>query len=225
MLEAMRRLHTRSSDSRGVAVDSNGAMLGPDCVLVRRTPAGFRTLAPHEAAAIQTAALGDEREPGWLFDQARRIADALAKGEVALAQIYGLRIPVADLDDIRLQRLAAASRLVKANFDPGQPRVPAGNPDGGQWVDTGGSEEDTASTAPMTTKAGPPTRATMQVGRRPTPARRPVPHPLPTRRERAAAEATAPTAKLPLTPAEMAMPVPTELVTAAMRCPSPHRWP
>lgn len=25
----------------------------------------------------------------------------------------------------------------KAGFDPGQPRVPAGNPDGGQWTDAG----------------------------------------------------------------------------------------
>lgn len=139
MLAGMRRLHARGHSSRGVAVDADGAMLGPDCTLVRRTPTGFRCLAPDEAAAIQAAALGADREPGWLFDQTRRIADALAKGEVALAQIYGLRIPVADLDDPTLRHLAAASRLVKANFDPAQPRVPAGNPDGGQWTDAGGS--------------------------------------------------------------------------------------
>jgi len=34
----MRRLHPRGRESRGVAVDADGAMLGPDCVLVRRTP-------------------------------------------------------------------------------------------------------------------------------------------------------------------------------------------
>ena len=28
----------------------------------------------------------------------------------------------------------------KANFDPNQPRVPAGNPDGGQWTDAGGGQ-------------------------------------------------------------------------------------
>ncbi|MGK2921792.1 MAG: hypothetical protein ACSLE4_03230 [Methyloceanibacter sp.] len=27
---------------------------------------------------------------------------------------------------------------VEAKFDPNQPRVPAGNPDGGQWTDAGG---------------------------------------------------------------------------------------
>lgn len=120
-------------------------MLGPDCILVRRTPAGFRCLAPAEAAAVQSAVLGPHCEPGWLFEQTRRIADALAKGEVALAQIYGLRIPVADLNATTLHRLAAASPLIKANFDPSQPRVPAGNPDGGQWIDTEASDDGTGS--------------------------------------------------------------------------------
>lgn len=144
MLATMRRLHPRGCASRGVAVDIDGAMLGPDCELVRRTPAGYRTIAPHEAAAIQKAVLTPKCEPGWLFDQACRIADALASGEIALAQIYGLYIPVSDLDDSTVHRLATTARLVKANFDPGQPRIPVGNPDGG-WVDTGGS--DATSTA------------------------------------------------------------------------------
>jgi hypothetical protein len=38
--------------------------------------------------------------------------------------------------EIKLQALREA---VKANFDPNQPRVPAGNPDGGQWTDGGGT--------------------------------------------------------------------------------------
>lgn len=141
MIEAMRRLHPRGPDSRGVAVDADGAMLGPDCVLVRRTPTGFRTVAPGEAAAVQAAILEPDTEPGWLFDQAGRIADALANGEIALAQIYGLRIPVAELDDAALRRVAEASTLFRANFNPAQPRVPAGNPDGGQWTDAGGAGE------------------------------------------------------------------------------------
>jgi hypothetical protein len=126
MLTTMRRLHERGRDCRGVAVDADGAMLGPDCVLVRRISSGYRTLAPHEAAIIQEVVLGPVCEPCWLFDQARRIADALAKGEIALAQIYGLHIPIADIDGTSLRRLAAASRLVKANSDPSQPRIPAG---------------------------------------------------------------------------------------------------
>jgi len=57
---------------------------------------------------------------------------------------------------LRLKWLAAAARFqlalrrhdfaLKAGFDPSQPRVPAGNPDGGQWTrDGGGSEEFSGS--------------------------------------------------------------------------------
>ncbi|MGH6737333.1 MAG: hypothetical protein ACRECX_14845 [Methyloceanibacter sp.] len=35
-------------------------------------------------------------------------------------------------------KLHALRYAVKASFDPNQPRVPAGNPDGGQWTDGGG---------------------------------------------------------------------------------------
>ncbi len=42
-------------------------------------------------------------------------------------------------------KLDALDRAVKANFDPNQPRVPAGNPDGGQWTDAGGSGGDSGT--------------------------------------------------------------------------------
>jgi hypothetical protein len=86
MIEAMRRLYPRGARSRGVVVDADCAMLGPDCVLVRCTQAGFRCLDPAAADALQKAALGRGPEPDWLFHQCRRIADALANGDVALAQ-------------------------------------------------------------------------------------------------------------------------------------------
>ncbi len=38
-------------------------------------------------------------------------------------------------------KLRALERAAKAKFDPNQPRVPAGNPDGGQWTGTGESTE------------------------------------------------------------------------------------
>lgn len=42
-------------------------------------------------------------------------------------------------------KLHAFKRAVKANFNPNQPRVPAGNPDGGQWTSPGGGVADPAS--------------------------------------------------------------------------------
>jgi hypothetical protein len=35
-------------------------------------------------------------------------------------------------------KLRDLEHAIKANFDPNQPRVPAGNPDGGQWTDAAG---------------------------------------------------------------------------------------
>jgi hypothetical protein len=73
----MRRLHCRGSDCRGV----HGAMLGPDRALVRRTAVAIACLSP--GGASRCARGGPSSN--WLLHQSRRIADALAKGEIALA--------------------------------------------------------------------------------------------------------------------------------------------
>jgi hypothetical protein len=144
MLGAMQRLHPSAPESHGIVVDADGAMLGPDCVLVRRTPGGFRCIAPHEARGIQAAVLGPDHDPDWLFEQSHQIAQALATGEIALAQIYGLRIPLGDLDGATLRRLAAAAGPIKANFNLDEPRIPQGGPGAGKWTDEDAMEEPAA---------------------------------------------------------------------------------
>jgi hypothetical protein len=139
----MRQLHPRGAASTGITVDRDGAMLGPDCVLVRRTVQGYRCVGSGEAAALQEFLFAGGVEPDWLFGQCRRIAKALDGQEIALAQILGLRIPIEDLDSRQLSRLARAAPFVKANFNPGQPRVPAGEPGGGEWTTGGGADEPT----------------------------------------------------------------------------------
>ena len=42
--------------------------------------------------------------------------------------------------ELKLRQLA---RAVKTNFNPNEPRVPAGNPDGGQWTTGGGGDGGT----------------------------------------------------------------------------------
>jgi hypothetical protein len=120
--------------------------LGPDCILVRRAPGGYRCLAPGEAAALQDFLLGEDAEPDWLFRQCRRITDALDRGELALAQIFGLHIPVADLTDGQLGQLARAAWLPKAHFNPDEPRIPAGQRGGGEWTTGDGSDDMFAPT-------------------------------------------------------------------------------
>lgn len=130
----MRRLYPRGPGSRGVCVDAGGATVGPDYALVSRTPSGFRPIARPEASALQATLLFPRYPADWLFEQCRRIAEALSRGELALAQIYGLYIPVDELGEAALDRLAAATHATKANFNPDQPRVPAGEPTGGEWT-------------------------------------------------------------------------------------------
>jgi hypothetical protein len=138
MLENMRRLHPRGARSRGICVDAKGAVLGPDCVLVRRTPRGFYGIDRGQASTIQKCVLDDSRDQDWLFRQCQRIADALDKGDVALAQIHGLHIPISDLDERQLRRISLVG-LAKGGFNPDEPRVPKGDPHGGEWTNGGGS--------------------------------------------------------------------------------------
>jgi hypothetical protein len=121
MFEKMQRLHPRGAANRGVCVDIKGAMLGPDCVLVSRTPRGFRPLDCDDASTLQKCVLGADHGRDWLFRQCQRIADALNKGEIALAQIYGLRMPVGELNREQLTRIAEAycqSRLQSRRATP-----------------------------------------------------------------------------------------------------------
>ena len=138
----MWRLQPRGAANRGVAVDADGAMLGPDCPLVQRTASGFRAARREPVCDVQRLLLPDKDDPNWLYRQSQRIAEALDRGEIALAQIYGLRIPVRDLDGFQLKQLGALAPLAKAGFNPDEPRVPAAQPGGGEWT-TG---EDTGAT-------------------------------------------------------------------------------
>ena len=50
-----------------------------------------------------------------------------------LAQFYAMAIPVVELDHRQLTKLASTARLIKANFNPDQPRDALG-----RWTDEGG---------------------------------------------------------------------------------------
>jgi hypothetical protein len=132
----MRRLDARGPASRRIAVDADGAMLGPDCVLVARTTGVYRALDRGHAAALQKFLYGDGGDdPDWLYRQCCRIADALRQGELAFAQICALRIPIVELTDAELAALARAAPFLKANFNVLEPRDWHG-----RWTDLGGGE-------------------------------------------------------------------------------------
>ena len=154
--ENMRRLHPRGAANRGIAVDAAGAMLGPDCALVRRMATGYRSLAGDEAAALQGFLFGYAREPDWLFDHCRRIAEAPNNGEVAFAQILGIYTLSDDLDDGQLARLARVGPLIKANF----------NPDGGEWTTEGEVDGEPSALVPSAGSERSPPATEAQSGAR-----------------------------------------------------------
>ena len=121
-LATMRRLHDRGPRCRGLAVDAEGVALGPDCALVRRTPRGYRACGPEEMAVLQRAVFDDDARLAGLPIVLASIVRALDRGDLVMAQLLGLEIPLDALDDARLRRLRLASDLIKAGYDPNQPR-------------------------------------------------------------------------------------------------------
>jgi hypothetical protein len=109
-----------------------GVMLGPDCVLVQRTNGGYCRINAAALDKLVKTAFGDDhlRRFSPVLD---RITAALAAGDLVKAQLLGLEIPLRALDDRQLRRLRSASSLIKAGFDPDQPRD-----ERGQWTAEGG---------------------------------------------------------------------------------------
>lgn len=130
----MRRLHERGPRSRGLTVDRDGVALGPETILVRRTEAGYERLGPDVLMRVAQAVFGVDAQLGKLPRLLSAIAGALGAGELVKAQLLGLEIPIDELDDAQLAKLAAAAGLIKAGFDPSQPRD-----ERGRWSGEGGT--------------------------------------------------------------------------------------
>src|SRR5579859_1250103 len=137
-----RRLHTRGPASHGVTVDDEGLAIGPDCLLVRRISAGYRTAARRDIRTLLDLAFDYRGDEGPFHRHCAAIAKALDDGHVLRAQLLGLFLPVGELDGFDLQRLRLASRLMK--FDPDQPRD-----EDGKWSAQGGTGGIGRATAAM----------------------------------------------------------------------------
>jgi hypothetical protein len=96
VFENMRRLDMRGSAGRRVAVDAEGAMLGPDCVPVRRTAAGYRPLRREDAAAIESILAGKEHDPGRLYSLSRGIGEVVSGGDRQEVEWHFAESSVAD---------------------------------------------------------------------------------------------------------------------------------
>lgn len=141
LFATMRRLHERGPRSRGLVVDAEGVALGPACVLVRRTVAGYRRAAVGEIADLTRSIFGRDARLDRIPIVLARITEALTAGDLVKAQLLGLEIPINDLDDRQLARLHRAGDLMK-DFDPNQPRD-----EQGRWTNSGAGVAALAGTA------------------------------------------------------------------------------
>lgn len=133
------RLVTRGGG--GLSCDRDGIALGP-VPLISRTSSGtgsarYATRPPVEMArafglAYRTMSAADLEHCLTGLD---RIAKAFDRGDRALAVIMAVHLRLPEIDTPGMAKLAAATDLHK--YSPDQPRVPAGNPDGGEWTSVG----------------------------------------------------------------------------------------
>lgn len=137
----MRRLHERGPRSRGLVVDCDGVALGPQMTLVRRSGMGYECVDAHSLMRVARIVFRADAQLGKLPRLLGAIAGALETGDLVKAQLLGLEIPIGDLDDTQLAKLAAAAELIKSGFDPTQPRD-----ERGRWSNGGAATGDAEAT-------------------------------------------------------------------------------
>jgi hypothetical protein len=117
-----------------LAVDAEGVMLGPDCVLVQRRPdGGYRCADANAVALLARIVFDDDARLRRLPLVLSKIVVALDRRDLVKAQLLGLEIPIERLDEPRLERLGRVTDLLKDGFDPNQLRD-----EYGRWAREGG---------------------------------------------------------------------------------------
>jgi len=134
----------------GLSCDVDGVTLGPVPLITpirnqNKTSRQRYKLRPAgevaRAIALAYGAVADDGIEARLAGLGR-VAKALDRGEDALAAIIAVHLRFPGIAADGMAKLAAAHDLRK--YDPDEPRVPAGNPDGGQWTSEGeGNDSDT----------------------------------------------------------------------------------
>jgi len=113
--------------NRRIYCNHDGVFIGPDCALIRAEAdcAGRKryTLRPRsEIAHLLDAGYGFHFALDGLMRSLEMIAKALDDGDAALAQIGTLQLRLPDLSEGAVNRMAAADRLLKAGYNPAEPR-------------------------------------------------------------------------------------------------------
>jgi hypothetical protein len=134
-----------------VLVDFDTGVVRRDRLLVQRSPGMVLFLGFGSRARRLLRFAGNEDpdpDPDPFIARCRRIALAVECGWLGKAQDEGVPRAVLDIEDRAVRRLAIAEALAKAGFNVNEPRVPAGNPGGGEWTVGGGERTVEAGVEP-----------------------------------------------------------------------------
>jgi Restriction endonuclease fold toxin 5 len=140
----MRQLQERGRACRGLVVDADGVALGADCVLVRRTSSGYRTVDTEYAEQLFKLAFGNGCDTQHLMMQLRGVERALNDNNLVKAQILGLQSALAGVGAEQLEWLDRVGAILK--YDDSQPRD-----NDGRW--TSGAAGSGASATDQTRQA------------------------------------------------------------------------
>lgn len=147
----------------GLTCDKGGVALGPaELVRAGADAAGrrrYEVRPPHGLGRVLSVAYGPQPEEVVfrLHRGLRRAASAIEAGDLCLAGIETVLLRLPDPTRSVLAKLAEFAELEKGGTDwENQPRVPAGQPDGGQWTTEGGAGATSAVDAKPTARAPSP---------------------------------------------------------------------
>ena len=127
------KLAGEDGDGRWPYLNDDGAFLGEGVALVERDAHGLWRTRPREALQrLLDIGYGGGINAGRRIDALDSVARALNakdKARAAMTLVHAGLPPLTDPE--RARKMAQANALLKYSAD--QPRVPAGEPDGGQW--------------------------------------------------------------------------------------------
>ena len=146
--------------NRRIYCNDEGVFIGPGCALIQAEIdyAGRKSyqLRPRsEIAQLLDAGYGFHLDLDGLIRSLDAVAKALDDGDATLAQIATLQLGLPELaDDEAARRMASADRLVKANFNPNEPRDSYG-----RWTTAGSASADARTQLAQNTQSSAAARS------------------------------------------------------------------
>jgi hypothetical protein len=126
-------------DGRGLRCEPDGLFLA-GVSLLHKTSRGLVLRPTDELSALIFAAYGEVVDPGRVSRGLRAAAEALNRGDTALAMMEALHLQFPELDDEAAARIAAVDEFL-AKYDPDEPRDWRG-----RWTTGGAGGPDATQT-------------------------------------------------------------------------------